>query len=492
MRDARRDRCRRRFVTLLSVFLLTTCIGRVVAADEPPNIVVILTDDQGYADISFNRRHPKEVSTPHMDALAREGVFFRQAYTSGNVCSPTRAGLMTGRYQQRAGIYTAGEGGSGLPLKEKIFPQFLKSRGYVCGVFGKWHLGLTEDYNPVARGFDEFYGFMGRGAHDYFNLAGQNDAKPLYRGRKVIKDKGYLTDRLTGEAVSFIKRHKKKPFFLYLAYNAVHAPAQAPKEDVKRFHTGDPKRDILMGMLKRLDDGVGRVVDTLKRERKWENTLLFFLTDNGGSRAMHANNTPLRGFKTQNYEGGIRTPFIVSWPAKFQGGRAIETPVISLDILPTALDAAGLPMPKGKPFDGKSLLPVLTGKTKTLHEHLFWSEGGSTGEWAVRSGRWKLVTVRNRQQLFDLKSDPSEKADLADKQARKVQELTKLYGGWLERMAEPNKGTGKRWKKTALTDREKKRRAKRKKRKLMRKQKKAENKKKSGKRTNAAPSETNP
>ena len=149
-------------------------------------------------------------------------------------------------------------------------------------------------------------------------------------------------------------------------------------------------------------------------------------------------------------------------------------------------------MPKGKPFDGKSLLPVLTGKTKTLHEHLFWSEGGSTGEWAVRSGRWKLVTVRNRQQLFDLKSDPSEKADLADKQARKVQELTKLYGGWLERMAEPNKGTGKRWKKTALTDREKKRRAKRKKRKLMRKQKKAENKKKSGKRTNAAPSETNP
>ena len=429
--------------------------GAAAASGKRPNIVVILTDDQGYADISFNRRHPPEVSTPHMDALAREGVFLTQAYISGNVCSPTRAGIMTGRYQQRCGIYTAGEGGSGLPLTETIFPQFLKPAGYVCGAFGKWHLGLTREYSPAARGFDTFYGFLGRGAHDYFKL--DNPDSPLYRGLEPIEDEGYLTTRLTDEAVSFIKRHKDRPFFAYLAYNAVHAPAQAPEEDIKRFDTGDPQRDVLMAMLKHLDAGVGRVVETLKKEGVWENTLLFFLTDNGGSKAMHANNTPLRGFKQWNYEGGIRTPFVVTWPARVKGGRTIDTPVISLDILPTALAAAGVEPPTDKPFDGKSLLPVLDGKTKTLHDHLFWSEGGSSGEWAVRSGKWKLVGIRQERELFDLDADPSEAHDLAAQKPDKVEELTRLYDAWLDQMAEPVKSGGKRWGKGVLTPREKKR-----------------------------------
>ena len=431
-----------------------------VETAKPPNIVVILTDDQGYADISFNRHHPREVSTPHMDALAHEGIFFNQGYISGNVCSPTRAGIMTGRYQQRVGIYTAGEGGSGLPLTEKIFPQFLKPAGYVCGAFGKWHLGLTREYNPVARGFDEFYGFMGRGAHDYFQL--DNSESPIYRGFDPIQDEGYLTNRLTDEAVSFIKKHKNKPFFVYLAYNAVHAPPQAPEEDIKRFDTGDPARDVLMAMLHHLDEGVGRVVRTLKEEGQWENTLLFFLTDNGGSKAMHANNAPLRGFKQQNYEGGIRTPFIVSWPARFEGRRTVDTPVISLDILPTVMEAAGLPLPTEKPFDGKSLLGVLQGKTKGLHEHLFWSEGGGTGEWAVLSGDWKLVGIQNERHLFNLATDVSEENDLAGQQPEKVAALTRLYDAWLDRMADPMNGSAKRWKgggleKKELTDREKKR-----------------------------------
>ena len=418
--------------------------GRVTpAAGSKPNIVVIISDDQGYADISFNRHHPKEVSTPHMDALAREGVFFTQGYISGNVCSPTRAGLMTGRYQHRAGIYTAGEGGSGLPLDERIFPQFLKPGGYVCGAFGKWHLGLTAEYNPAARGFDEFYGFLGRGAHDYFKLG--DPESPLYRGLDPIKDHGYLTTRLTEEAVSFIKRHKNEPFFAYLAYNAVHAPAQAPQEDIQRFDTGDPQRDILMAMLKHLDLGVGRVVETLKAENLWDNTLLFFLTDNGGSKAMHANNTPLRGFKQQNYEGGIRTPFVVSWPARFRGGRTCKTPIISLDILPTALDAAGLTSPKDRPFDGRSMLPLLRGEAKVLHENLFWSEGGGSGEWAVRSGNWKLVAIRDQRELYDLASDPGEENNLAARYPERVTQLTALYDGWLDRMANPNNGAPKRW-----------------------------------------------
>jgi arylsulfatase A-like enzyme len=408
-----------------------------------PNIVVILSDDQGYADVSFNPHHPKEVSTPNLDALARGGIICTQAYISGNVCSPTRAGLMTGRYQQRAGIYTAGEGGSGLPLEEKIFPQYLKPAGYVTAAFGKWHLGLTREYNPAARGFDEFYGFLGRGAHPYFDLAMPDH--PLYRGLEPIQDKGYLTTRLTDEAVAFIQRNKSRPFYVHLAYNAVHAPAEAPEEDVKKYNTGDATRNTLMAMLLHLDAGIGRVVQALKDEGVFDHTLLFFLTDNGGSKAMNANNAPLRGFKQQNYEGGIRTPFIVSWPAKLAGGGRCDVPVFSLDLLPTVLAAAGVTTPPEKPFDGKDLMPALRGETKSLRENFFWSEGGATGEWAVRSGNWKLVANPQRSELFDLTTDPAEKTDLAGKNPEKVKELAALYDAWLEEMAAPASGQPKRY-----------------------------------------------
>jgi len=261
----------------------------------------------------------------------------------------------------------------------------------------------------------------------------------------VISDSGYLTTRLTEEAVDFIHRHKSETFFLYLAYNAVHAPKQAPAEDIKRFDTGDPDRDILMAMLKHLDDGVGNVIAALKKEGVWDNTLLFFLTDNGGSKAMHAVNTPLRAWKQWNYEGGIRTPFVVSWPERFSGGREIHTPVISLDILPTVLDAAGIKASRDYDFDGKSILPVLTGKKDVLHENLFWSEGGRTGEWAVRSGDWKLVVHKAKVELFDLKNDVSESTDLSAQHPDIVKKLSALYDTWLDEMAEPQQGPGKRW-----------------------------------------------
>lgn len=424
--------------------LLVLVPGLVAAAEpgRPPNIVVILSDDQGYADVSFNPHHPKEVSTPNLDALARGGVICTQAYLSGNVCSPTRAGLMTGRYQQRAGIYTGGEGGSGLPLGEKIFPQYLKAAGYVSGAFGKWHLGVTREYSPAARGFDEFYGFLGRGAHPYFDLAVPDH--PLYRGLEPIQDKGYLTTRLTDEAVAFIGRHKARPFYVHLAYNAVHAPAEAPEEDIRKFNTGDKSRDVLMAMLLHLDRGVGRVVDTLKREGLFENTLVVFLTDNGGSRAMNANNAPLRGFKQQNYEGGIRTPMIVSWPAQLAGGTTCNVPVSSLDLLPTALAAAGITAAPERPFDGRNLLPALKGQAARVRETFFWSEGGASGEWAVRSGDWKLVASPQRKELFDLAADPGEKTDLAAQQPDRVRALTALYDAWLDEMAAPSSGQPKR------------------------------------------------
>ena len=443
---------------ITGLILFSPTPGLTAANQAPPNIVVILTDDQGYADISFNPNHPKEVATPHMDALAREGVFFSQAYTSGHVCSPTRAGLMLGQYQQRVGIYSAGDGGRGFNPKMKIFPSFL-SDDYTSMVAGKWHLGLDNDYpqlkwHALNRGFDECYKFMGRGGHDYFKLRGVKGPEyaPIYRNRERIQEgdyEGYLTTRLTEEAVSFIDRQKQKPFFLYLADNALHAPAQAPKEDIdriqKKFPKLDKKRAILMAMLHHLDLGVGAVVKKLKNKGLWENTLLFFLTDNGGAKAMNANNGILRGFKGSLYEGGIRTPWVVSWPARLAGGRTVDAPVISLDILPTVIDAMGAKDKVKRVFDGKSLLPLLTGKSTVHHPVLYWNSGEPKGEWAVREGDWKAHGFKQKYELYDLASDPSEKTDLAAKRPELAKRLAKRHETWLAEMiqsAGKNKTTG--------------------------------------------------
>ncbi|MGI9445268.1 MAG: sulfatase [Rubripirellula sp.] len=418
------------------------CMSTIVLAEEKPNIVIILTDDQGYADVSYNPHSPPEVSTPNIDALADSSIICTQGYTSGHVCSPTRAGLMTGRYQQRFGIYTAGEGGSGVPLDEVFIPQRLGPAGYVSGALGKWHLGLTKEYHAMNRGFDEFYGFMGRGAHPYFDHSDMDH--PIYRGLKPIKEDGYLTTRITEEAVDFVSRHKKEPFFLYVAYNAVHSPPEAPQEDIKKV-TGDETRDTLMAMVKHLDMGVGEIVKALKKHGVFDNTLLIFLTDNGGSGAMNANNAPLRGFKQMDYEGGIRVPFIVSWPAQLEGGKECDVPMCSIDLFATALDAAGLPMPKDNPLDGKSIFPALKGETDKLHDELYWSSAGAKGKWAIRSGNWKLVAEKRRVELFDLENDISETTDLAAKYPKVVSELTNKYNAWLDEMADPVSKQEKRW-----------------------------------------------
>ncbi len=424
---------------------LTLCLiamPPIVQAEGKPNIVIILTDDQGYADVSYNPHSPPEVSTPNIDALAHSSIICTQGYTSGHVCSPTRAGLMTGRYQQRFGIYTAGEGGSGVPLDELFIPQRLGPAGYVSGALGKWHLGLTEEYHAMNRGFDEFYGFMGRGAHPYFDHSDRDH--PIYRGLKPMKEEGYLTTRITEEAVDFISRHKEEPFFLYIAYNAVHSPPEAPEGDIRRV-TGDETRDILMAMIKHLDIGVGEIVISLKKHGVFDNTLLIFLTDNGGSGAMHANNAPLRGFKQMDYEGGIHVPFIVSWPAQLEGGKKCDVPMWSIDLFATALDAAGLPMPKDKPLDGKSILPALKGETDNLHDELYWSSAGAKGKWAIRSGNWKLVAEKACIELFDLANDLSETTNVAAKHPKVVSELTDTYNAWLAEMADPVSRQKKRW-----------------------------------------------
>ena len=422
------------------IAIILGCVAH--AATSAPNIVVIVADDLGYADVLFNPQHPKEITTPHLDALAKQSVICRQGYVSGHVCSPTRAGLMTGRYQQRLGLYTGGEAGSGLPMGEKIFPQYLKPAGYVTAQFGKWHIGPTPEWSPALRGFDEVFGFLGRGAHDYFKL--DDPADPIYRGTTVVQEKGYLTDRLGEETAAFITRNKDKPFFAYLAFNAVHAPLQAPADEIAKFDTGSPDRNTLLAMGKRMDDAIGKVVATLKAEGVWENTLLFFISDNGGPLAQTANNSPLRGGKHQDYEGGIRVPFLVCWPGKLTPGES-QAVVSSLDILPTALAASGAPAPADKPSDGLNFLPLLRGEVTPQPRNLFWCSGGTDAWWAVRSGDWKLVGEKARIGLFDLSRDVSEKNDLAKQMPEKVAELTKLHDAWLSEMASPAHGGAKRF-----------------------------------------------
>jgi arylsulfatase A-like enzyme len=416
-------------------------VASTVAADRP-NIVLIVADDLGYADVSFNPLHPKEVTTPNLDTLAKAGVVFRQGYVTGHVCSPTRAALMTGRYQQRLGLYTAGEAGSGVPMQEKIFPQFLKPAGYTSMQVGKWHLGPTPEWSPALRGFDEVFGFLGRGAHDYFKLNDLED--PIYRGTAPVRLDGYLTDHLGDEAVAFIERQKENPFFLYLAFNAVHTPLQAPADEVAKFNTGNPNRNTLLAMGKRMDDAIGRVLEKLKQEGLWENTLIFFISDNGGPLAQSANNAPLRGGKHMDYEGGIRVPFLVCWPAKLKSGES-QIVASALDILPTALAAAGVSGPTDTPLDGTDLLPLLLDEAAPKPRTLFWSSGSVDGWWAVRSGDWKLVGEKAKVSLFDLSQDVSEKSDLAPTMPEKVIELTKLHDAWLAEMANPIRAGGKRF-----------------------------------------------
>lgn len=424
---------------------------------SPPDILVIVADDLGYADVGFHQHHKPEVVTPHLDALAKEGIICQQGYVTGQVCSPTRAGLMTGRYQQRLGLYTGGEAGSGLPMSETIFPQHLKALGYVTGQFGKWHLGPTLEWSPAHRGFEEVFGFLGRGAHDYFKLDDPED--PIYRGLTPVKETGYLTDRLGEETAAFFARNTGKPAFAYLAFNAVHAPLQAPEDEIAKFKTGDANRDARLAMGKRMDDAIGLVVSELKKQGRWENTLTFFISDNGGPLSQAADNSPLRGGKHTDYEGGIRTPFLVCWPAKLKPGES-QAVVSSLDILPTALAAAGDAEVEKKGLDGINLLPLLNGETPPASRDLFWSSGGLSGWWAIRSGDWKLVHEKGKTGLFDLSKDISEATDLSTQQPDMVTALTQKHDTWLAQMAEPAKGGGK--KATATEEPKKRKKGKRK------------------------------
>lgn len=440
-------------IVAMALFMANTTIlyAQKNKKSKRPNIVIILTDDQGNADAGY-QRSPATVNTPSIDKLAAEGIIFTNGYASGYVCSPTRAGLLTGRYQQRFGFYRAPDSRIGLPLSEITLAEVLKDNGYVTGAFGKWHLGLTEEFHPINRGFDEFYGFLGHGAHDYFDLSIKEDPsdfhQAIYRNLDKINDTGYLTDNLAREANAFIKAkaNKEKPFFLYLPFNAVHTPMQAPEEDIKKFNTGNPKRDILLAMLHRMDVAIGEVIKTLKEEGVYDNTLIFFLSDNGGARASVADNLPLNGSKHTVYEGGYRVPFIISWPDQLKH-KISDEPIISIDIMTTICATLNIDLPKDVIYDGRDILSTVQGKSKgPLHEQLYFD--GNDGSWAIREGDWKLLNnKKNSLELYNLKDDYVEQHNLLESQPDRVADLKAKYTAWRSEMGKPIGGDPKKKKK---------------------------------------------
>jgi len=425
---------------------------------QRPNIVLIVSDDLGYADIGVYGS--REIPTPNIDRIAKEGIRFTDAYVSGPYCSPTRAGLMTGRYPQRFGHEFNPDGSPdyGLPLTEPTMADRLKAAGYRTALFGKWHLGLADRLHPMRRGFEEFYGFLG-GDHSYVNVAstdvGTNMPDPLLDGMKPASSVTYLTETLADRAVGYIKQHASEPFFLYLAFNAAHVPMEAPDKYLARFpNIADPLRRTYAAMVSAMDDAIGRTLEALRDQKLEQKTLVIFLNDNGGptmptTTVNGSSNAPLRGSKRQTWEGGIRVAFAMSWKGHLDEGRVDHRPIIQLDVLPTALAAAGVTTEASR-FDGVNLLPFVKGSAKGApHDALYWRLGGMM---AIRRGDWKLVKTRDgplvdvdpsvlrdlsQAGLYNLAEDIGEKRNRAAERPDKVKELSDLWQQWNRQLAQP-------------------------------------------------------
>lgn len=413
-----------------------------------PNIIIILTDDQGYGDVGFNGC--KDIPTPNIDKIAQNGIMFTQAYVSFAVCAPSRAGLMTGRYQDRFGysrnpLYRPFDDEIGVSLNEQMLPELLQKGGYKTMGIGKWHLGVHEKFRPWNRGFNEFFGFLG-GGHRYFpeeytihhSDSATNEAQSyktkLINNNQVVESKEYLTDELSNQAVSFIERNKKEPFFLYLAYNAPHAPLQAPEKYLKRFeHITDKKRKTYAAMVSAVDDGIGNVLNKLKELNINENTIVIFLSDNGGPIKDNAsNNGNLRGGKGSLFEGGIRVPFAMQWPKKIKPNSVYHQPIISLDIFATVTsNIQGLPKAKNN-LDGVNLIPFITNKNNhSPHEYLFWRQFDAKNYAVVHHSGFKQVVLKDSAHfIYNLKSDIAEQVNVLDQNKNIHQNLDQQRKTW--------------------------------------------------------------
>ncbi len=463
--------------------LIVLLPSMVTAADRRPNIVVLFADDLGYGELGCQGN--PQIPTPHIDSIAKNGVRFTAGYVAGPNCSPSRAGLLTGRTPTRFGYEFNPTGarnenpGIGLPSQEITIAETLHDAGYTTGLIGKWHLGGSAKYHPFRHGFDEFFGFtheghyfvpppwrgvttmlrrktlpggvkgrwVGKKGLIYTDHMGYDEPdydanNPIVQGGQPVVETEYLTDALTREAVDFIDRHDDKPFFLYLAYNAVHSPLQGADAYMQNFaHIEDIHRRIFAAMLSNMDDSVGAVLAKLRESGLEEDTLVFFLSDNGGpTRELTSSNLPLRGEKGQMYEGAIRIPYLVQWKGNLPAGEVYDQPVSSIDIFATASSVAGANTPKQ--VEGIDLIPFLNGqKSGRPHETLFWRQGNKT---AIRHGDWKLLRMGKRSEpsnsnwkLYDLSNDVSEKTNLAMTHPERLAELISLWKMVNGEMSEP-------------------------------------------------------
>ncbi|MCO6048072.1 sulfatase-like hydrolase/transferase [Aeoliella sp. ICT_H6.2] len=429
------------------VVLLTAGTVHGQQPTERPNIIVILADDAGYHE--FSMQGSTTIPTPRIDSIAASGVKFSNGYVSGCVCSPTRAGLLTGRYQQRFGhefnIPPAYSETNGLPLSEATIADAMKSAGYRTIALGKWHLGYAPKFHPLERGFTDYYGFL-QGARSYWPLAKPTRLNRLLHDREPVKPEefDYMTDELGQKACEYIAQNRDQPFFMYLAFNATHGPLHATPADLAKT-----EGDKIAAMTIALDRAVGYVLDELEKQNLVDNTLVVFINDNGG--ATGHDNYPLRGHKGSTWEGGIRVPFAMQLPGVIPKGQVFEFPVIQLDLMATSMALAGVEQALGKPLDGVDLLPFVTGQNKGRpHQTLFWKNGD---RWAVRDGDWKLVAGNRATkstpgqmelELFDLSTDIGEQHNLAASHSVDVQRLQELYEAWKRDFPAPRWGGGAR------------------------------------------------
>ncbi|MBK1875866.1 sulfatase-like hydrolase/transferase [Pelagicoccus mobilis] len=434
---------RQYFRTLLT--LAITTLATILYSAERPNVLLILVDDAGYNDFSF--MGSKDFDTPHIDRLAESGVIFTDAHVSATVCSPSRAGLITGRYQQRFGHENnVPPHTTGMDVEESTLGDVLGGVGYRTIVIGKWHLGNRSMYHPNTRGFETFYGFL-EGARDYFPNPKVDDPenfRAMLDNRLQVDFEGYLTDVLTDRAIEEVQSEDSRPWFMFLSYNAVHTPMHAKKEDLKRFE-GHP-RQKLAAMTYSLDQNVGRMMSALEASDQLDNTIVYFLSDNGGA-GMNNNqssNEPLKGWKGNKFEGGHRVPFIMSWPAEIEGGQHYDGLTSALDIFSTSIAAAGLKETTGKPLDGVDLVPFLKGEEAgEPHETLFWRKDQMA---AVRKGAHKLVRLEGYgYRLYDLENDLGESVDLSDSKPDLLKEMAQDLTNWERALVVPYWWEEERW-----------------------------------------------
>lgn len=416
-------------------FLIVGLLGvgptMAIAADvKKANILVILSDDVGWGEYGF--QGGKDIPTPNIDSIAKNGVRCSQGYVSGPYCSPTRAGFLTGRYQTRFGHeFNSVAGQSGLSLNETTIADRLRAQGYATCAIGKWHLGGKPEFRPTKRGFDEFFGTLAN--TPFYHPTQFVDSRISNEVRKIEDDSFYTTEAYADRAVDWLGKQKDKPWFLYVPFNAQHAPLEAPQKYLDRFkHIEDRTRRSFAAIMSSLDDNVGRILTKVREMGQEENTLIVFFSDNGGpTKSTSSSNGPLHGFKATTWEGGVRVPFCFQWKGVLPAGKTYEHPIIQLDILPTALAAASAQVDPSWKLDGVDLRPYLTGeKTGPPHENLYWRFGD---QWAIRHKDWKLVVANGgsgKPELYNLADDIGELTNLASKQPEKLKELQGLWDSW--------------------------------------------------------------